>query len=46
LYEQKLIDVEILDKVKKQISKWIWAAQTNAFQSSISDITLILHCSQ
>ena len=34
LYEQNLIDQDILEKVKKQINKWVGAAQTNAFQSS------------
>ena len=35
LFEQNLIDVSILEKVKKQINKWVMAAQSNAFQSSI-----------
>jgi len=34
LYEQNIIDKDILEKVEKQINKWVLAAQTNAFQSS------------
>jgi len=33
LYEQNLIDQTVLEKVKRQINKWVRAAQTNAFQS-------------